>query len=108
MSTKIAGIHAINNRANAIGVALMDFVAKVVEKETDVMGRLVEKQVIDVWLKQVNMFEESIWYLRTSKKTYLKVVSSRLSQVVVYLRIFRLFVKGKFDAYVEWPKEFKI
>ena len=48
MSTKIAGIHAINNRANAIGVALMDFVAKVVEKETDVMGRLVEKQVIDV------------------------------------------------------------
>ena len=48
MSTKIAGIHAINNRANAIGVALMDFVANMVQKETNVMGRLEEKQVIDV------------------------------------------------------------
>ena len=32
--------------------------------------------------------------------TYRKVASSRLSQLVAHLRIFRLFMKGKFDAYV--------
>ena len=32
-----------------------------------------------------------------------KVASSRLSQLVAHLRIFRLFMKGKFDAYVLWP-----
>ena len=72
MPIKTAGQDAINKKANAIGVALMDFVANMVQKETNVMGRLEEKQVIDVWLKQVNMFEESIWYLRTSKKCTLK------------------------------------
>ena len=34
---------------------------------------------------------------------YRKVVSSRLSPLVAHLRIFRLFMKGKFDAYVLWP-----
>ena len=29
-----------------------------------------------------------------------KVASSSLSQLVAYPRIFRLFMKGKFDAYV--------
>ena len=29
---------------------------------------------------------------------YHKVASSRLSQLVAHLRIFRLFMKGKFDA----------
>ena len=48
MPIKTAGQDAINKKANAIGVALMDFVANMVQKETDVMGRLVEKQVIDV------------------------------------------------------------
>ena len=35
--------------------------------------------------------------------TYRKVASSRLSRLVAHLRIFRLFMKGKFDAYVLWP-----
>ena len=32
--------------------------------------------------------------------TYRKVASSRLSRLVEHLSIFRLFMKGKFDAYV--------
>ena len=32
--------------------------------------------------------------------TYRKVMSSRLSRLVAYSRIFRLFMKGKFNAYV--------
>ena len=31
------------------------------------------------------------------------VVSSRLSRLVAHFQIFRLFMKGKFDAYVLWP-----
>ena len=31
---------------------------------------------------------------------YRKVASSGLSRLVAHLRIFRLFIKGKFDAYV--------
>ena len=34
---------------------------------------------------------------------YRKVSSSRLSWLVAHLRIFRLFMKGKFDVYVLWP-----
>ena len=34
---------------------------------------------------------------------YRKVASSRLSRLVAHLRIFRLFMKGKFDAYVLRP-----
>ena len=34
---------------------------------------------------------------------YCKVASSRLSRLVAHFRIFRLFLKGKFDAYVLWP-----
>ena len=33
---------------------------------------------------------------------YRKVMSSRLSRLVAHLRIIRLFMKGKFDAYVLW------
>ena len=33
----------------------------------------------------------------------LKVGSSKLSWLVPHLRIFRLFMKGKLDAYVLWP-----
>ena len=33
---------------------------------------------------------------------YRKVGSSKLSWLVAHLRIFRLFMKGKFDAYVLW------
>ena len=34
---------------------------------------------------------------------YRKVASSTLTRLVAHLRIFRLFIKGKFDAYVMWP-----
>jgi hypothetical protein len=34
---------------------------------------------------------------------YRKVISSRLSRLVVHPRIFRLFMKRNFDAYVLWP-----
>ena len=34
---------------------------------------------------------------------YHKVASSSLSRLVAHLRIFRLFIKGKFDTYVLWP-----
>ena len=35
--------------------------------------------------------------------TYRKVASWRLSQLVAHSRIFRIFMKGNFDAYVLWP-----
>ena len=35
--------------------------------------------------------------------SYRKVASSRLSWLVVHFHIFRLFMKGNFDAYVLWP-----
>ena len=34
------------------------------------------------------------------RSIYCKFVSSRLSQLVAHSRIFRLFIKRKFDAYV--------
>ena len=39
----------------------------------------------------------------STQREYRKVASSRLSQLVAHSRIFRLFMKGKFDAYVLWP-----
>ena len=38
-----------------------------------------------------------------TNEMYRKVASSRLSRLVAHSRIFRLFTKGKFDAYVVWP-----
>ena len=38
-----------------------------------------------------------------SNQDYRKVASSRLSWLVAHSRIFRLFMKGKFDACVLWP-----
>ena len=35
--------------------------------------------------------------------TYRKVASSRLSRLVAHFWIFRLLMKGKFDAHVLWP-----
>ena len=35
--------------------------------------------------------------------TYRKVASSSMSWLVAHLRIFRMLMKGKFDAYVLWP-----
>ena len=37
------------------------------------------------------------------KNKYCKVESSRLSRFIAHLRIFRLFMNGKFDAYLLWP-----
>ena len=37
-----------------------------------------------------------------------KVASSRLSRLVAHTRIFRLFMKGKIDAYVLWPLAIRI
>ena len=43
------------------------------------------------------------------KRLYRNVMSNRLSWLVADFRIFRLFMKGKFDAYVPlWPKDFKL
>ena len=39
----------------------------------------------------------------TTKTDYHKVTSSRPSWIVAHPSIFRLFTKGKFDAYVLWP-----
>ena len=41
----------------------------------------------------------------SSKKDYRKVPSSRLSWLVAHPRIFRLFMKGNFKAYVLWPMD---
>ena len=43
---------------------------------------------------QIKLFNSLTNYI------YCKVLSSRLSQLVAHLRIFRLFMKGKFDVYV--------
>ena len=45
-----------------------------------------------------------------NNKIYRKVVSSRLSRLVAHFQIFRLFMKGKFEAYYcdLWAKGFKI
>ena len=39
---------------------------------------------------------------------YRKVANNKLSRLVAHLRIFRLFIKEKFDAYVLWPLAKKI
>ena len=48
-------------------------------------------------------FEVSQRFYIKKKYIYRKVASSRLSRLVAHLAIFRLFMKGKFDAYVLWP-----
>ena len=42
-----------------------------------------------------------IYHIATTKDQM--VASSSLSQLVAHVWIFRLFMKGKFDAYVLWP-----
>ena len=48
----------------------------------------------EIILKELQDFGENLYH---------KVVSSRLSLLVAHSSIFRLFMKGKFDAYVMWP-----
>ena len=53
-------------------------------------------------------FNSIMWYSfhydrkKIENNEYRKVASSRLSRLVAHFRIFRLLVKGKFDAYVLW------
>ena len=66
------------------------------------------------WLKNIGhhlcMFPRINWSAKNCTPSipvhiymYYKVASSRLSWLVAHLRIFRLFMKGKFDANVLWP-----
>ena len=66
-----------NSNTVAVQIKLMHKLTNTAEKRTDGMHLL-----------------ES---LRTK---YRKVASNRLSWIVAHSRIFRLFMKGKFDAYV--------
>ena len=63
-----------------------------------------------IFLSEINLF--NYWKIQrevaslefsTYKHTYRKVASSRLSWLVAHLRLFRLFMKRKFDAYLLWP-----
>ena len=59
-----------------------------------------------VCLKQLHTFTQpsfSETLFLTVTLEYRKVASSRLSQLVAHSRIFRLFMKWKFDADVLWP-----
>ena len=46
------------------------------------------------------MCREELFFYVGAKVRYRKVASSRLFRLVAHLRIKRLFMKGKFDAYV--------
>ena len=67
-------------------------------------------------LKCIRFWSFQHFFLRTSKifsstpATFMhrKVESSSMSWLVARLRIFRLFMKGKFDAYIMWPLDKKI
>ena len=52
------------------------------------------------WISKVRMGPKSF---SSYGSTYRKVTNSRLSRLVAHFWIFRLFMKGKFDAYVLWP-----
>ena len=59
-------------------------------------------------MKSVFQFHTSFWlpiknFQSRKLLIYCKVASSRQSRLVANLRIFRLLMKGKFDAYVLWP-----
>ena len=51
------------------------------------------------WISKVRMGPKSF---SSYGSTYRKVTNSRLSRLVAHFWIFRLFMKGKFDAYVLW------
>ena len=55
--------------------------------------------VNDSWISHTLYVTYSTRYVLC---TYRKVASSRLFRLIAHLRIFRLFMKGKFDAYVLW------
>ena len=57
-------------------------------------------------LRLLKEFNSIMWYSfhydrkKIENNEYRKVASSRLSQLVAHFQIFRLFMKGKFGAYV--------
>jgi hypothetical protein len=46
--------------------------------------------------------------VRIDNLEYLKVATSILSRLLAHTSIFRLFMKGKFDAYVLWPSDKRV
>ena len=54
-------------------------------------------------LDRLNFLKSSFLASPNIQSKYRRVATSRLSQLVAHSRIFRLFIKRKFDAYVLWP-----
>ena len=56
-------------------------------------------------MTEITSLNFSTWNIHLSCDClkYRKFTSSRLSQLVAHLRIFRLFMKGNLDAYALWP-----
>ena len=77
-------------------------------------GRPIRKQYLKIWIvfydegSQVWEFEFRIDVLLFQKHIYCKLASSRLSRLVAYPRVFRLFMKEKFDPYALWPLAKKV
>ena len=65
---------------------------------SDLTGTCTWHSSLHFWLKKLS-YEELLWL----QCTYRKVASRSMFQLVAYLRIFRMFMKGKFEAYVLWP-----
>ena len=61
--------------------------------DTWIVGYLGQLDSMDTWI--MDSLSMDIWI-----PGYRKVTSSMLSRLVAHLRIYRLFMKGKFDAYV--------
>ena len=53
------------------------------------------------WWEYLKGWREYFWRKNRHMHKYRKVASSKLSRLVAHLRIFRVFMKGKFDAYVQ-------
>ena len=49
-------------------------------------------------ISKVRLMMETVIFGRLCSSKYRKVASSRLSRLVAHSRIFKLFMKGKFDA----------
>ena len=61
-------------------------------------NKLKTKNVLwEIWRRF--LMQNSSWI---RQNTYCKIPSSRLSWLVAHARIFRMFMKGNFDAYVPW------
>ena len=63
--------------------------------------------VVEISIRMPKLHKHSVCLLKSIVK-YRKVVSSILSWLVPHFHIFRLFMKGKSDAYVLCPKDSKL